>query len=272
MLKLSIITVCYNNLEGLKRTYDSIVCQTARKEFEWLIIDGNSNDGTKDFLEAHSAEIDLWVSEPDSGIYNAMNKGIRMASGEYLLFMNSGDILASKTIIDEVIPYLDGTGIIYGDQKIFNPNTGKPDMYCVPSKFTLVDFVTDTIPHQCAFIRSDIHKSNPYSEDYKIVSDKLFFAQQIVQNGVTQKKIPIYVSVFYFDGISRDWNFTHEEKLRAMKIAFTPDVIDTVLELVELRKLRRLPFLWVNRFIYNTVGRVYGIVKRAIMRNNSKNR
>jgi glycosyltransferase involved in cell wall biosynthesis len=92
MPKLSIITINYNNLEGLQRTVESVVNQTWQ-EFEYIVIDGGSTDGSADFIESQSETIDYWVSEPDKGIYNAMNKGIAKASGEYLLFLNSGDHL-----------------------------------------------------------------------------------------------------------------------------------------------------------------------------------
>ena len=89
-MKLSIITVNLNNLEGLKKTYESVVCQTFT-DYEWLVIDGGSTDGSREFIEEHQDKFAYWCSEPDKGIYNAMNKGIVRAKGEYLNFMNSGD-------------------------------------------------------------------------------------------------------------------------------------------------------------------------------------
>ncbi|MGB8703989.1 MAG: glycosyltransferase, partial [Gillisia sp.] len=95
---LSIITVNLNNLEGLKRTMQSVFEQTWQ-EFEYIVIDGGSSDGSKEYIEANSAKIDHWVSEPDKGIYNGMNKGIKVANGEYLLFLNSGDELSRRNIL-----------------------------------------------------------------------------------------------------------------------------------------------------------------------------
>lgn len=90
--KLSIITVNLNNKDGLQKTIESVISQTC-KDFEWIIIDGGSVDGSKDIIEKYSKEIDYWVSESDQGIYHAMNKGILRSHGEYLLFLNSGDYL-----------------------------------------------------------------------------------------------------------------------------------------------------------------------------------
>ena len=89
---VSIITVNFNNLEGLKRTYESVVSQTFT-DYEWIVIDGGSTDGSREFIEQHQDRFAYWCSEKDNGIYHAMNKGIRQAKGEYLNFMNTGDIL-----------------------------------------------------------------------------------------------------------------------------------------------------------------------------------
>jgi len=83
--KLSIITINYNNCAGLKRTIDSVVSQSF-KDYEWIVIDGGSKDGSKDLIEQYSDSFTYWVSEPDNGIYNAMNKGIEKANGEWMLF------------------------------------------------------------------------------------------------------------------------------------------------------------------------------------------
>lgn len=103
-MKLSIITICLNNLEELKRTVASVLQQTC-KEFEYIIIDGGSTDGCKEYIEG-LAGVSQWISEPDKGIYNAMNKGIRIAGGEYVLFLNSGDELYNGGVLAEALPLL----------------------------------------------------------------------------------------------------------------------------------------------------------------------
>ena len=99
MPKLSIITVNLNNREGLRKTAESVVSQTY-KDYEWIVIDGGSTDGSKELIEQYAEHISYWVSEPDKGIYNAMNKGIRQAHGEYFLFLNSGDSLCDDDIVE----------------------------------------------------------------------------------------------------------------------------------------------------------------------------
>ena len=110
--KISIITVNYNNLEGLQRTFNSVFNQTW-KEFEYVVIDGGSTDGSKELIEKYNDKIDYWVSESDNGIYNAMNKGIKKAKGEYLLFLNSGDNLFNHTVLEENHSVIKEMDLIY---------------------------------------------------------------------------------------------------------------------------------------------------------------
>ena len=112
-MKLSIITVNLNNLEGLKKTYESVVCQTFT-DYEWIVIDGGSTDGSREFIEQHQDKFAYWCSEPDKGIYNAMNKGIMRAKGEYLNFMNSGDCFACKETLAGVFNKPRKEDILYG--------------------------------------------------------------------------------------------------------------------------------------------------------------
>lgn len=101
MPKLTIITINLNNKAGLQTTIDSVIAQTY-KDFEWIIIDGGSTDGSKELIEKYTNYIKYWVSEPDKGIYNAMNKGIKVAEGEYLQFLNSGDSLFSNSVLSDI--------------------------------------------------------------------------------------------------------------------------------------------------------------------------
>lgn len=132
-MKLSIITVNLNNKDGLQKTIDSVISQTF-KDFEWIVIDGGSTDGSKELIEKYQESISYWVSEPDSGIYNAMNKGIRIGGG-YIIFLNSGDYLFNSRSLEDSLKFCKGydiiTGLVFRDsnskllrnhQKIFADN------------------------------------------------------------------------------------------------------------------------------------------------------
>src|SRR5574344_2490955 len=112
-MKLSIITINYNNAEGLEKTIKSVINQTFT-DYEYIIIDGGSTDGSTDIIKKYRENIDYWVSESDKGIYKAMNKGITYTHGEYLNFMNSGDCFHSSTVLNEVARNFNNTDIIIG--------------------------------------------------------------------------------------------------------------------------------------------------------------
>jgi glycosyltransferase involved in cell wall biosynthesis len=119
--KLSIITINYNDVLGLKRTLESVTGQIY-SNFEYIVINGGSTDGSKELLEKYTDKISYWVSEPDQGIYHAMNKGIEKASGEYLLFMNSGDLFYNSGILKEVVDHISKYDLIYFDILIRDGN------------------------------------------------------------------------------------------------------------------------------------------------------
>ena len=114
MPKLSVITINFNNAIGLEKTIKSVIEQKFT-DFEFVIIDGDSSDGSKEIIKKYSNKISYWVSEKDKGIYNAQNKGIERAIGEYCLFLNSGDYLVDTTVFQTVFSEKRTQDIIYGD-------------------------------------------------------------------------------------------------------------------------------------------------------------
>ena len=200
MLKLSIITINYNNLDGLKKTVESVVNQTW-KEFEYIVIDGGSTDGSAAYIESQKEKFDYWVSEKDSGIYNAMNKGIRVATGEYLLFLNSGDQLFSDTVLNENHNEIHTEDLVYFDLHVVDSKSTFIKNY--PSQLSFSYFLKDTLPHPATFIKSTMFETTGfYDESLKIVSDWKFFIIGICKYNVSHKKIEITLSTFYLDGLS----------------------------------------------------------------------
>ncbi|MFZ3274524.1 MAG: glycosyltransferase, partial [Lutibacter sp.] len=125
---LSIITINFNNLEGLKKTMASVLGQTW-KEFEYIIIDGGSTDGSAAYIESQSQHLNYWVSESDKGIYNAMNKGIKVAHGEYLLFLNSGDEFYDLEVLEKNNAAIHTEDFVYFDILLIFANKTKIHQY-----------------------------------------------------------------------------------------------------------------------------------------------
>ena len=150
-MKLTIITVNYNDAHGLKRTLQSVKEQTSR-DLEYLVIDGGSQDGSKDLLDEYNEIITYSVSEKDTGVFNAMNKGIQKANGEYCLFLNAGDYLVSEDVIEKILPMLDGTDFISGDTICVSPN-GKKVLWKSPRVLSVYVITRYSLSHQSTFIR-----------------------------------------------------------------------------------------------------------------------
>ena len=174
-MKLSIITVNLNNIDGLQKTIDSVISQTF-KDFEWIVIDGGSTDGSKELIEKYSNYISYWVSEPDKGIYNAMNKGIKVAKGEYLNFMNSGDCFHSSYVLEDLFSLHYSDDIIVGNVQRMDNNHLLRYHNCN----LLKQLLDDTLNHQGAFIKKNILLKYQYKEDYKIISDWIFWIQALL--------------------------------------------------------------------------------------------
>ena len=167
--KISIITVCFNSVETIEDTIQSVLSQTY-KNFEYIIIDGGSNDGTIDIILNYKDYISKFISEKDNGIYNAMNKGIKAAKGEFVIFMNGGDCFASTTILKDISTDLNSDyDIYYGDNNKISPNSKRLKTY--PEKLTFSFFYSSSINHQSTLIRRSLFETYFYynEKDIQIV-------------------------------------------------------------------------------------------------------
>lgn len=192
--KVSIITINYNNAEGLQRTMDSVLNQSCR-DFEYIVIDGGSSDSSKDIILSHRDRLTHWVSEPDKGIYNAMNKGIQAATGEYCLFLNSGDYLYSDTVIENILKMSYNEDIV----SFVTVNTdGKVShRKKAPENISLYSLIDASLPHPSTLIkRSLLVKIGGYDETYKIVSDWIFFIESLIFSNASYRTIDYNLSVF----------------------------------------------------------------------------
>lgn len=172
-MKLSIITVNYNDANGLERTIESVISQTFH-DFEFIVIDGGSTDGSVDVIKKYESHIDNWVSEHDGGIYQGMNKGLRQAKGDYVNFMNGGDCFHTPDVLENIFSLYSDADIITGTHVGSpHPNIGKDGI-------TMYDLYTGAIDHQASFIKREIALRHPYDEKYRIVSDWKFFIETLI--------------------------------------------------------------------------------------------
>jgi glycosyltransferase involved in cell wall biosynthesis len=236
---LSIITINYNNLGGLMTTVSSVKNQTWQ-EFEYIVIDGGSIDGSKEYLESQNKFLDQWLSEKDSGIYNAMNKGIKMAKGQYLLFLNSGDHLFNEKVLERNHSKLTQQDLIcFNLQMVRNGFSKIADS---PSNLCFSHIYTTSLPHPATFIKKELFSTvGFYDENLRIVSDWKFFLLALFKFNCSYLKVNETLATFYLDGISTFEDNSEERKL-VMKEHFDRFIFDYE-ELIENRK-----FVNTNRF------------------------
>ncbi len=209
-MKLSIVTINYNNLEGLKRTYDSVVSQTCQ-DFEWIIIDGGSADGSKEFIEEHQDKFAYWCSEPDKGVYNAMNKGIVKANGEYLNFMNSGDSFYDEHTLKNVFSQELVADLVYGDWIRVYPD--HEEYKAAPPKAFYATVFFDNVCHQAMFIKSKILKQRGYDDNMHILADWQRWIEMSLE-GQTFQYIPVIICRFEaVTGLSEKVSEQHSKEM-----------------------------------------------------------
>jgi len=231
----SIITVNLNDIEGLKRTMTSVFEQIWQ-EFEYIVIDGGSTDGSKEYIKQHSDRIDFWVSEKDSGIYNAMNKGIKAATGEYLLFLNSGDHLFTNEVLKKNKNYLELNDLISFDLQIIGDNI--QETISKPKELRFTDLYYGSLCHPSTFIKKKLfQKAGMYDENLTIVSDWKFFILALYKFNCSYLKVDIILTTHYLDGISS--NPLNEDKmLIERKKVLNANFKAFLLEFKELNKLK----------------------------------
>ncbi|SCX81973.1 glycosyltransferase family 2 protein [Flavobacterium caeni] len=251
MGKISIITINYNNKTGLEKTIGSVLSQKG-VDFEYVVIDGNSKDGSREVVEQYKSQVAYALSEPDTGIYNAMNKGIRAATGDYLLFLNSGDTLLEQDTLAKAAALIDGQyDFYYGNQIYLSNRSNQIEHWIAPEQVSLGFFVDNSLPHQATFIRRTLfEKFGMYNENLKIASDWEFFTVAICLHKASYKHIGMVVADYDFTGISSNpdsYNLVQSEKKIVMERYFgmNAEEFDLMSEM-KLKRVRNL--LYIKKF------------------------
>lgn len=225
MAKYSIITINYNNADGLRQTIKSVVSQTSI-DYEYVIIDGGSTDGSVDIIKEYENKISYWVSEKDGGIYNAMNKGVNVAHGEYLIFMNSGDVFYSDSVLSDVLLRIQDEDIIIGNALASDTHSiiSPPP---INGKLTMYHLYSGAIPHQGTFVKLALQHKHPFDEKLRISADWKFFLQSIIFDNCSVKYINVNVAIYDMTGLSsQNPRAMREEKEKVLSEYLPPRVIE----------------------------------------------
>lgn len=215
-MKFSVITISYNNAEGLRKTMESVFSQTCA-DYEFIVIDGGSNDGSVDIIKNGEQKLSFWCSEADKGVYNAMNKGVSHAKGDYLIFMNSGDTFHGRDALSKVAA-LQLTSDIVACQilRMDNGQLLRPYVDDV-----LVQLMQSTLNHQATFIRRSVFDKCQYDERFKIVSDWKFWVEAILFQGCSYQMLDLVVAEQDMSGISNtNIDLDKRERLQVMQELF----------------------------------------------------
>jgi glycosyltransferase involved in cell wall biosynthesis len=254
MPKLSIITINYNNAVGLQKTIESVVDQTTH-DIEYIVIDGGSTDGSVKVIQQYHHKISYWISEPDQGIYHAMNKGILQAKGEYCQFLNSGDYLLAPDVTERMLREMPDCSILYAN-KIREIN-GKSiiERSYAGRQITLLDMYRSTIFHASAYIkRSLFERYGLYDESLKIVSDWKFY---LIAVGLNNEKVAYRdIDMVWFDthGISStDKELDIRERKEVLQQTVPKSILldyqEFAIDGAIIKRLKRNKVLWF--FIIN---------------------
>lgn len=272
MPQLSIITINYNNSNGLEKTIQSVVSQIFT-DYEFIVIDGGSTDDSIKVIKKYSNKITYWNSESDSGIYNAQNKGIKNAKGNYCLFLNSGDYLYKNDVLANIFKENPTAGLIYGDM-IFDYGNGKLIKKQQPDAISFFYMMDTSIWHPATFIKRELFlEYGYYDEQFKIAADYDFFLNAIINKNTACKHLPIAVSVFDTTGVSSDINYLEKnksERLQIQKKYFSDIIIQSAYEhiaFINSDSVKLLLWLKSKKWLYGITKTLFNFfisIKRII--------
>jgi len=215
--KLSVITIVYNNVRDIERTMLSVLNQTY-PHIEYIIIDGGSTDGTKDIIYKYKNQLAQFISEKDKGIYDAMNKGLALATGDYVLFMNSGDEIYGPETVTEVFDTQPGADIYYGETEMFSDEwiSMGQRRHQAPETFNWHSFKYGmSISHQAIYVKRSL--AAPYDLQYKYSAD-IDWIIKAAKNSSNIVNTHSYVAKYLVGGISKQ---KHMESLKERFRIFT---------------------------------------------------
>lgn len=223
-VKLSIITVCRNEAARIAATAESVVRQ-ASSDFEWIVLDGGSTDGTQAILDPYRSRMAYWASRKDGGIYAAMNEAVRHARGEYLHFLNGGDSLASETVVRDAAAHARGD-LVVGNILIRYPDENREQLRDHGAVGPDADYLYwRCFHHQSTWFRRDLfERYGGYDLTFRIAADWEFMCRTVLRHGATVQRLPVLMAVFHNDGQSARLRRSHQadSERRAIRRRYYP--------------------------------------------------
>ncbi len=269
-MSYSVITINYNNRDGLRRTIESVVQQKSTDK-EFIVIDGGSTDGSTEVIRQYADQILYWVSERDRGIYHAMNKGVAQAHGDYCIFMNSGDVFYDNTVLERITQTGANEDIVVGkvaidehDHIISPPPTGE---------LTLYHLYWGAVPHQGTFIRTTLLHQHPYDETMKISADWKFFLQTLILDNCPVRYVDEFVARYDMNGVSADNpQLMRDEKDKVLESLFPPRLLADYVRMKQSECLTQqlTPQLRINYSIDKILYKIGKILLRLRTKNDHR--
>jgi glycosyltransferase involved in cell wall biosynthesis len=262
---LSIVTINYNNAIGLAKTIESLKNQTF-SNFQYVVIDGGSDDGSLNEITKNKGKISYWVSEKDNGIYHAMNKGIQRASGSYIMFLNSGDCLSDNNILENCITYVErfpDVDIFYGDIYGTNGDGKKRWLHKHPEKLDIFFWEHCNINHQAALIKTSLFTDfGNYPSKYQLAGDHWLFLKSFIECKQF-RHIPIPLVIYDCSGASATARTLYNKEMQNMWNELLPDYLrNAVAEYNKLKSYSEKKTLKILTSTIDTVALLRGTVKK----------
>lgn len=273
-MQLSIITINYNNKEGLEKTINSVVNQKI-KNFEYIVIDGGSSDGSIEAIKKKTEYIHYWKSEKDNGIYDAINKGIIQSSSDYLIFLNSGDYFTDNdvtAIFCEHVKLFPETDIFYGDIIGTNNRFEKTGVgiHKHPPVLELSFLKENNINHQSSFIKSTLFKEfGLYPEKYKLASDHWLYVKSFVAEKV-YNHINYPLVTFDFSGVSSLQRSLYEQEMQLIWKILVPKYVQLLVNDQNIYKTQNVKKIykvasWIDHKIQKAM-KIYFVIKFKVFK------
>jgi glycosyltransferase involved in cell wall biosynthesis len=189
--KITVVTVCYNAVKEIEKTIQSVISQTY-DNVEYIIVDGGSTDGTLDIIRKYSSRITRWVSEPDKGIFDAMNKSAHMATGEYINFMNAGDLFFDEKVLSDIF-----AGRSYDEDVLYGSTILHYKGGYKPHRSATIDRMPVCMPfcHQSSFTKVSVLREHPFDTTFLSIADCVFF-RQLYNSGGTFRDVKKYIAIY----------------------------------------------------------------------------